>query len=430
MKYTACLERAVGAVNTARSRIARRLADPAESDIKRARLLSRQAPTGNARLRRIVVLSATGVTLALSGYGIQYHFETVAYETALKDAAQALQRQSDAAARLQQLGTRAAAIDGLLKRSPLGSATRMMIGVSQDIERVRKDAIVGVPVALTRESYVDIRPYLAQATRHLDAATPKLNHIGITLSDVEKLLDARTRLQAAQASATYLLTRAHYAHAATMERDAMRAIDEADAKGVAVAIDRVEQLCAATQAARVAALDAARERATVAMGGLSSLALPGAEREKANAQAAAAMQAIDGMNAVVAQERVARLAGMLTFAKTPVTIRMALENGQPSVFARAYTPAGEGAAPRTNYFVLAEAIDPSGVAVPMPAISADTGEEVMDSEFAVQISRQRYFELMNQIRIAALSDLGEKSANSLTVRYTGAISDQPDLLFK
>ncbi|MBK4735925.1 DUF6384 family protein [Noviherbaspirillum pedocola] len=430
MKYTACLERAVGAVNTARSRIARRLADPDESDIKRARLLSREAPHANARMRRIVVFSAAGISLALSAYGVWYHFDTVAYENALKEAAQTVQRQSDAAARLQQSEMRATAIDTRLKHSPLGSATRMMIGISQDIERVRHDAIVGVPVSLTRESYVDIRPYLERAKTHLDAAAPVLDHLATTLSGVEKLLDANLRLQNMQASPAYQLARSRFAYAATMERDAARAIDEADGKGVAAAVNCVERLDAATDAAQIAALDAARERATETLAGFTLLALPDAERATVDAQAAAVTEAIDNMDAVAAQRRVMRLAGLLAFATTPVTVRMVLENGQPSEFARAYTPMGNGASTRTNYFVLAEAVDASGAAVPMPGISADTGDEALDHEFAVQISRQQYFELMDQIRIAALSNLGEKPANSITVRYTAAASNQPDLLFK
>lgn len=423
MKYSTSVERAVGAIKTARFRIAQRLTDPSTAFGKRARLLSRQTPLVSPRVRKSVVLGAAGVSLALAAYGVKYHFETVAYENALKASSQAIERQANAAQALQQLDVRAGAIGNLLKREPLGSATRMMRAVSPELDRVRSDAIVGVPVALTRDSCEDIRPYIDKANRHLDAAMPVLTRLGKSLSDVENLLEANRRLQATITSPAYQAARSRFAAAAAMERDALRAIDEADAKGVTAGVAAVDRIVATVRAEQISALDEASERVAVLSTEFSLLALAAPDRARVDAALAAAQDAVDAMDAVTAQRRIKLLGAMLDFAKAPLTVRVSLQSGQPAVFARAYVRGGASAEPSSGYFVLAEAVDASGQAVAMPVTSADT-------EFAVQISMERYAELLKPASSTTLPALGDKPANSLMVRYIGAISDQPDVLLK
>jgi Family of unknown function (DUF6384) len=152
------------------------------------------------------------------------------------------------------------------------------------------------------------------------------------------------------------------------------------------------------------------------------------ESEQITAMVAAANAAVQGRDAVRAQESLAVLKATLAYAETPLIFNVVDRAGVKSGVERNYTASGG-----KSWYLIAEAVDPSGKVVPVSVASAESGIREQATLFGVRVSKEIY----ENVKADKLADghvddrlLGKKPANSLTPRFTRAFSDRPDMILK
>ncbi|MGV3654044.1 MAG: DUF6384 family protein [Noviherbaspirillum sp.] len=179
-------------------------------------------------------------------------------------------------------------------------------------------------------------------------------------------------------------------------------------------------------ARQVAAIDeiAAQVRATAAE--FKAMGLTPAEMGQVTAMQTMADLALQERDAARAREALAAMRAALAYARTPLVFQVADRVGVKSGVERNYRASGG-----KSWYLIAEAIDPSGQAVPVEVVSAETGERKRATLFGVRVSKETY----DSVRADKAADgriddkaLGEKPANALAPRFTRAYSERPDMI--
>lgn len=184
----------------------------------------------------------------------------------------------------------------------------------------------------------------------------------------------------------------------------------------------------AAQAARVTELDEIAARIRKAEEGFRAMGLPPADMQQAEAMVAAANDAVRTRDSGGARTALDQLEATLAYAATPLAINVVDRTGTKTGIVRSYG-AGGGSA----WYLIAEATDPSGRVVPIAVTSAESSEKKLASQFGVRVSQTDF----ESVRADKMEDghvddklLGQKPANALTVQYTRAFSEQPDLILE
>lgn len=184
----------------------------------------------------------------------------------------------------------------------------------------------------------------------------------------------------------------------------------------------------AAQAARVAELDEIVARIRKAEEGFRAMGLPPSDMQQVDAMVAAANGAVRARDGAGARTSLDQLEATLAYATPPLAINVVDRAGVKTGVVRRYG-AGGGSA----WYLIAEATDPSGRVVPVAVTSTESGERKLASQFGVRVS-QAVFE---RVRADKMEDghvddklLGKKPAKALTVQYTRAFSEQPDLILE
>lgn len=153
-----------------------------------------------------------------------------------------------------------------------------------------------------------------------------------------------------------------------------------------------------------------------------------AEREQVTAMVAAASTAVRERDAARAKESLAALKTTLAYAETPLTFNVVDRAGVNSGVERNYSASGG-----KSWYLIAEAIDPSGNVVPVSVASAESGARKQAALFGVRVSRDVY----ESVKADKMEDghvdnrlLGKKPANSLTPQFARAFSDQPEMILE
>jgi len=159
-----------------------------------------------------------------------------------------------------------------------------------------------------------------------------------------------------------------------------------------------------------------------------SMGLTPAEQEQLAPLVAAANTAIQERDTERAKDSLAALKAMLTYAETPLTFNVVDRAGVKSGVERNYGPSGG-----KSWYLITEAVDPSGKAVPVTVTSAESGAKKQVTLFGVRVSKDVY----ESVKADKMEDghvdnrmLGTKPANSLTPRFTRAFSARPDMILE
>lgn len=159
-----------------------------------------------------------------------------------------------------------------------------------------------------------------------------------------------------------------------------------------------------------------------------SMGLAPAEQEQVAALVAAANTAVQERDIARAKESLAALQATLAYAETPLTFNVVDRAGVKSGVERNY-----GASGGKSWYLITEAMDPSGKAVPVTVTSVESGEKKQAAMFGVRVGKDVY----ESVRADKMEDghvdnrtLGKKPANSLTPQFTRAFSVQPDMILE
>ncbi len=189
-----------------------------------------------------------------------------------------------------------------------------------------------------------------------------------------------------------------------------------------------ERQVQARLAAQASELEQIGARIRQAEQGFQAMQLPPADTQQVQALVAAADNAVTGGDAAAARSALEQLEATLEFAKTPLSINVVDRPGAQTGVARRY-----GAGGGTAWYLIAEAVDPTGRVVPVAVTSAESGEKQLVSQFGVRVS-QDVFERTRADKaedgVVNEKTLGTKPANALSVRYTRAYSELPDLILE
>ncbi len=159
-----------------------------------------------------------------------------------------------------------------------------------------------------------------------------------------------------------------------------------------------------------------------------SMGLTPAEQEQVAAKVAAANAAVRERDTARVKESLAVLKATLAYAETPLTFNVVDRAGVNSGVERNYSASGG-----KSWYLIAEAIDPSGKAFPVTVASAESGTINQATLFGVRVSREVY----ESVKADKMEDghvdnrmLGKKPANSLTPQFTRAFSAQPEMILE
>lgn len=184
----------------------------------------------------------------------------------------------------------------------------------------------------------------------------------------------------------------------------------------------------AAQAAMATELDGIAARIRKAEAGFRAMGLPPPDMQQVEAMVAAADEAVQARDNAKARASIEQLEATLAYAKTPLAVNVVDRAGAKTGVVRRYGPGGGSA-----WYLIAEATDPSGRAVPIAVTSAESGDRKLASQFGVRVSQA----VFDRVRADKMEDghvddklLGKKPANALTVQYTRAFSEQPDLILE
>ncbi|WP_019140131.1 DUF6384 family protein [Noviherbaspirillum massiliense] len=190
----------------------------------------------------------------------------------------------------------------------------------------------------------------------------------------------------------------------------------------AAVAERAAQSAANAELDRIASQVRKTEESFRAMG------LPQSDMQQVEAMVAQADEALRAHDSARARASLDTLESTLTYAATPLTINVVDRAGAKTGVVRRY-----GASGGTAWYLIAEATDPAGRVVPIPVTSAESGERKQASQFGVRVSQAVY----DSVRADKMDDghvndkvLGKKPAKALTVQYSRAYSDQPDLILE
>ena len=159
-----------------------------------------------------------------------------------------------------------------------------------------------------------------------------------------------------------------------------------------------------------------------------SMNLAPVEQEQIAAMVAAANAALRERDTARANESLAALKTTLAYAETPLTFNVVDRAGVNSGVERNYSASGG-----KSWYLITEAVDPSGKVVPVTVRSAESGTVKQATLFGVRVSRDVY----ESVKADKMEDghvdnrtLGKKPANSLTPQFTRAFSAQPDMILE
>ncbi|HEX7635380.1 MAG TPA: DUF6384 family protein [Noviherbaspirillum sp.] len=159
-----------------------------------------------------------------------------------------------------------------------------------------------------------------------------------------------------------------------------------------------------------------------------SMNLAPAEQEQVAALVAAANAAVRERDTARAKESLAGLKSTLAYAETPLTFNVVDRAGAKSGVERNYSASGG-----KSWYLIAEAVDPSGKVVPVPVTSVESGAKKQATLFGVRVSKDVYESVKEDKMEDGHVDnrmLGKKPANSLTPQFTRAFSAQPDMILE
>ncbi|WP_157966830.1 DUF6384 family protein [Pseudomonas sichuanensis] len=168
---------------------------------------------------------------------------------------------------------------------------------------------------------------------------------------------------------------------------------------------------------------------------LKAMPLPAAERLQMKTWAESAGKDIARLQLKKADATLAALKDYLDFATEPLTLELIDRPGIKSGVERCYEASGcsENSLRGKSWYLIVEPLDSTGKPAFAPVTSVEDGTTRWASRFGVRVSYNEYL----RVRQDKLDDghisqrlIGEKPANSLTLRFNQRISPAPDMILE
>ncbi|MHA6163898.1 DUF6384 family protein [Pseudomonas sichuanensis] len=168
---------------------------------------------------------------------------------------------------------------------------------------------------------------------------------------------------------------------------------------------------------------------------LKAMPLPAAERLQMKTWAESAGKDIARLQLKKADATLAALKDYLDFAAEPLTLELIDRPGIKSGVERCYEASGcsENSLRGKSWYLIVEPLDSTGKPAFAPVTSVEDGTTRWASRFGVRVSYNEYL----RVRQDKLDDghisqrlIGEKPANSLTLRFNQRISPAPDMILE
>ncbi|CAN7612858.1 DUF6384 family protein [Pseudoduganella sp. LjRoot289] len=334
------------------------------------------------------------------------------------DAARERQKQAGALAR--QLGSRVAAA-----QPPLAAAAPLLAQAQLDLSQAAPvlQGALPDPDAIRRGNG---GAFLAQVDRRraeVAAAQALLERGQGRLQRLEQLLAARSGLTQLQRQ---------YSEAAQWEappirrqvRAVQRDLEQPGGAGATAAMDGLLVLGRQLADAGTIAGDMRDLQASSAR--FDKMGLPAEDRARVAALRQAAAAAAARLDAAQVTALAAEARSLLEFARLPLTIRVADRQGVRSGVERNYNASGG-----KSWYLIVEALDADGRAVPAPVRSVERGASGWAKLWGVRVSREEYLKVKAEKQSSGhvdSLDMGGKAANTLTVHYARTLKPEPDMI--
>jgi hypothetical protein len=207
-------------------------------------------------------------------------------------------------------------------------------------------------------------------------------------------------------------------------RAVQQALEQAGGAGAPAAQLAVKEL--GTQLAAASAAESHLQDLRVAVAQLGRMGLPGDDRKRVDALAQAAFAAAAQLDAARVKELATQAEALLSFARLPLDIMVADREGVRSGVERNYNASGG-----KSWYLIVEALDAEGNNVQVPVRSVETGAQTWTEFYGVRVSREQYQAVKAEKQSTGHVEnrgMGNKPANSLTVRYARTLKAQPDMI--
>ncbi|WP_178125926.1 DUF6384 family protein [Pseudomonas sp. Fl5BN2] len=326
--------------------------------------------------------------------------------------------QNEAHTRTQQvflLQEKLAKLEPQVASAQVAAAGRLLDKAKTQLARAREQASIKLPqFALPEEqrSFND-GVMVSNATSDLRKSATSLEAMRAQLDDIGSLLMAAQKLKTLTTSREFLVASKVVPEVAAAAKDAQGALDDADTRGVAVAMAKVDQAVRLTDQQSLnpnylASLEAAR--ASVRQMNLSQ-----ADAAQFQPLLSKVEQAIQALDVATTTSGLKEIEQLLAFAKTPLTLDIVSRTGEKSMVERNFDPSGG-----KSWYLLTEATDAAGNVLPVPITSIETGEKRYAKMFGVRVDQATYQEVKNDKLADGHVDnrrLGSKDANSLSFKF-------------
>lgn len=326
--------------------------------------------------------------------------------------------QNEAHSRAQQvflLQEQIAKLEPAVASSQVASARRLLDKAKDRLATARQQTTIKLPQFAVPEEQRSFNDgvMVSNARTDLRRSITSLKDVRAQLDEIDTLLTAVQKLKNLTASREFLVASKVVPEVAAAAKEAQGALDEADTRGVAVAMAKVDQAIRLTDQQSLnpnylATLEAAR--ASVRQMNLSQA--DAAQFQPLLSQVAQAIQALDVATTTRGLKEIEQL---LAFAKTPLTLDIVSRAGEKSMVERNFDPTGG-----KSWYLLTEATDAAGNVLPVPITSIETGEKRYASVFGVRVNQATYQEVKNDKLADGHVDnrrLGSKDANSLSFKF-------------
>lgn len=326
--------------------------------------------------------------------------------------------QNEAHSRTQQvflLQEQIAKLEPAVASSQLASAGRLLDKAKARLATARQQTAIKLPqfaVPEEQRSFND-GAMVSNARIDLRRSVTSLKDVRSQLDEIDTLLTAVQKLKSLSASREFLVASKVVPEVAAAAKEAQGALDEADTRGAARAMAKVDQAVRLTDQQSLnpnylATLEAAR--ASVRQMNLSQ-----ADAAQFQPLLSKVEQAIQALDVATTTHGLKEIEQLLAFAKTPLTLDIVSRTGEKSMVERNFDATGG-----KSWYLLTEATDAAGNVLPVPITSIETGEKRYASVFGVRVNQATYQEVKNDKLADGHVDnrrLGSKDANSLSFKF-------------
>ncbi|MCO7505275.1 MULTISPECIES: DUF6384 family protein [unclassified Pseudomonas] len=342
-------------------------------------------------------------------------------------------RSSDLSADLAQHQSRLDALQQAVAQQPEPAATRLLGPLAERLTQVQTLLTHRPwPQLIDSDNRDSVQQDLDTYERNTQSARAQLRQADKGLSNVQVIIDARSRLQAVLHNPAFTAGAKRFGVMAQQARVADQAIGNADTQGIEVVDREVGEL--ESQLDRIQQVQPLIRRLDEIEQQLPALRLPPNDLRVVRAQAAQVDKAIDALQARQASDHLSTLDSLLVFARQALELRVVDRYGVKSGVERCYDQAlcnqGGDSLQGKSWYLVVEAVDAAGNPISVPVTSSETGESRWASYFGVRVSQAEYLKVKeDKLSDGHIDDLamGSKPANMLSLKFNQRVA-KPDMI--